>query len=186
MFSHPPGVDFVQQLRQPSIWTAVLNAGVSLNAAELREASEDAVVQALNIDFTSLFITPPRAISLNASVHRDNDRSLMGPSAIAVREFIERLGLAIDSGWRGMPDHLAVEFELMSKLAAHEQAVWTVSDSNSANNCRNIQSKFLRTHVHTWVPGLCDQIVVRAETSFYRELALFTTDFIDDEILTLV
>jgi len=95
------------------------------------------------------------------------------------------LGLTLSDNWNQFPDHIAVEFEIMQKLAEKEAEVSALKDNESVKKCRSLSKKFMDDHLLQWVPLLCDEIVEHAKTSFYKGFGIILKAFIiyDSEIM---
>jgi TorA maturation chaperone TorD len=105
----------------------------------------------------------------------------MGEATAEVQGFLESLGLHVSEQWRGLPDHVSVELEVLQRLIEHEALAERALDDATATRCRTLRHEFLNRHVLRWVPGVCDDIAARAGTSFYRELALLTGEMLANE-----
>ncbi len=142
-------------------------------------------VEELALDYTSLFVTPGRRISLNESIYHHEAGQFLGKSAVEVKDFLESLGMTIDCEWRGLADHISIEFEIMRKLAECESRALEEADRTISQKSHVLQVDFFGSHISTWVPRICDRIMTRAESSFYKELAILTKVFIDCECQSL-
>ena len=85
-------------------------------------------------------------------------------TADEVAGFYARAGLTIDEQFNLIPDHLHLELLFMSYLIE--------------TNRYDLQKIFLEEHLMNWVPHYCDELIKMAQTSFYREIAEITRDFL--------
>lgn len=81
-----------------------------------------------------------------------------------VAAFYANAGLTFDDESIVMPDHLSLELLFMSYLI----------DSGRIA----LQKIFLEQHLLNWVPYYCGEVGKRARSSFYREIASITDDFV--------
>ncbi len=120
--------------------------------------SEDEVLA----DFNGLFLIPAGKVPPVESVYAEGDNI-----AESVQAFYYRSGLTLEEEYELVPDHLSLEFLFMSFLI----------DGNN----HELQEKFLEEHLANWVPYYCEEVIRRARTVFYREVAEITRDFIENE-----
>jgi TorA maturation chaperone TorD len=181
LFECEPTREFVDLLRERSVRDLLREAGMDDVIEETMRGSEDDVVAVLAADYATLFVSPPQRVPLNESVHDPRDTQLMGEATAEVRGVIESLGLHVAEQWRGLPDHVSVELEVLRRLIEHEALAERAHDDATVARCRTLRHEFLDHHVLRWVPGVCDDIAARAGTSFYRELALLTREMLANE-----
>jgi TorA maturation chaperone TorD len=98
-----------------------------------------------------------------------------------VKKFIETTGLGYSDDFKGMPDHITVEFEFMQQLTLGEEQAWTEEDTDKATSFRNVEKKFLEEHLIRWVPSFCEKVIQEAELPFYQAMAALTRSFIEFE-----
>jgi len=182
LYRREPNRDLISELRRPDVYRQLVGAGMELDADELLAPAIEQVVTRLGEDYAALFIAPGTRIPLNESVHREGEGSFMGNSTIHVRRFIRSLGMNIDARWTEFADHLAIEFEIMQRLADAEADGCERKDADLAADCAARQRTLLDEHISQWVPGLCDAIERGAGSTFYRELARLTRSFVEREI----
>jgi len=85
-----------------------------------------------------------------------------------LRKDLASLGLVRDEAVLETEDHLSCLFEVMRYLIAGD-------DMGVTNLSR--QREFFATHVHSWVPTLCDTLAAHPVARFYAVLAGFTRAF---------
>ncbi|UCH93166.1 MAG: molecular chaperone TorD family protein [Candidatus Aminicenantes bacterium] len=182
LYSREPDVNLLSCLREQNLLDHLIEAGMTLNKQEFTTAPVEEVRENLAIDYTSLFIASTgKRIPLNESIHHQQEGHFWGHSTVEVNDFIRFLGMTIDNDWTGFPDHIAVEFEVMKKLVESEQVALEQNNQDRAKKCRKLQREFLDGHISHWVPQVCERIIHQAQTSFYKELAALTKDFIEHE-----
>jgi DMSO reductase family type II enzyme chaperone len=77
------------------------------------------------------------------------------------------------------PDHLGMELEFMSVLAAKEAyALEHQADDDQRTLCRDAQKKFLREHLARWAPAFARRLTRAATDNTLAALAGFLRDFI--------
>lgn len=125
----------------------------------------------LSSDYTRLFIGPYKLLAPAwESVYRSADRLVCQQSLLEVKELYREAGLVLNTG-NFLDDHIGIELEFMSYLYK--------------NNINELKEKFIREHLIKWVPLFCNDIIKHAQTSFYKDLALFTKDIIDNSLFRL-
>jgi TorA maturation chaperone TorD len=185
LYRREPNVELVDFLRKQGTFVSLSRTNVSLDEREQYRVSSKETAEKLAVDYTSLFVVPGTRIPLNESIQCNDDGLFLGKSAGKMKSFLKSLGIKVDSDWKGFSDHISVEFEVMRKTAADEGAAMEENDSRRAEKYRMLQVDFLNSHISRWVPQICDQIIARANTSFYRELATLTKAFIQHESTSL-
>jgi TorA maturation chaperone TorD len=87
------------------------------------------------------------------------------------------LGLASDAGER--IDHISIQLEFMSVLAAKEAyAMEHQFDAEQLDLLRDAQKKFLREHLGRWTPAFTRRLAKLAEGTPLATLARFTGEFV--------
>lgn len=188
VFRTEPTVALIEHMQSPGFSEALSGLELTLGD-EFHAASSDQLVEDLALEYTRLFIGPGPHLSPHESLHVEAgnpaDNSLWGPQTVEVKRFIEATGLRYEDGFTGLPDHISAEFELMQKLAERESRAWTEGEEEDAEQCRDVQKRFLADHLVRWVPGFCDKVVDQASSSFYREMASLAKAFLQFEQTTL-
>ncbi len=180
VFQHEVTAETLARIREPDFRAALEAAGA--NIAEELPGSEDELLEDLAIEYTRLFIGPGRHVSPHASVHLGGEEgSLWGGSTVAVKRYIESLGFEFEPRYRGLPDHVGVELELMERLARAEAEAWREGDGDAAVRCLEVQQTFLEQHMMKWLPGFCKKVADAASLAFYREMAELTAAFVGSE-----
>ncbi len=147
------------------------------------------LLEELAVEYTWLFLGPGRHVSPHESVHHSRDDgqwgSLWGKSTVEVKKLIESTGLDYQDAYKGMPDHISVEFEFMQQIILREEKAWEEADNKTASDCRQLEKKFIEEHLARWISTFCDKVIGEAELPFYREMAALTRKFIEFEKETI-
>ncbi len=141
----------------------------------------EAVTERLSEQYAQIFVGPGPHVSPYASVHVSHEARLWGDSTVWVKRFVETTGLSFKSSWGSIPDHIAIELELMQRLTAHEAQLWgqiASAHSNEKKNadkrlsrCLQAQENFLRDHLCKWVPQFCKRVLETSTSFFYQKMA---------------
>lgn len=153
----------------------------------------DAVTKRLGEQYTQTFAGPGHHVSLYASVHHSGEGQLWGDSTVWVKRFIETTGLSFRNNWDSIPDHIAIELELMQRLAAYEAELWVQLTSAPADEdkqnlirrlqqCLQVQELFLREHLCKWVPQFYKRVLEICPSAFYREVAGLTNAIVLSDV----
>jgi TorA maturation chaperone TorD len=97
------------------------------------------------------------------------------------KEVYRGTGLSYNEEFKGLPDHISVEFEFMQQLTLREEKAWK-EDPSQAQACRQVEKRFIEEHLICWVPSFCEQVLQEAELPFYRAMAALTRSFIEFEM----
>lgn len=177
-----PGV--LKHIKQPVFLKTLSDLGVQLEG-EFLDKPEDELIEDLAVEYARLFLGPGNHISPHESVHHERDDgawgSLWGASTVEVKNFIETAGVEYGKDYKGLPDHISVEFEFMRKVISKEGEALAEGNSDGALYCRKIEQKFMEEHLIKWVPKFCDMVMDWTDNPFYRGMAALTKDFIDEE-----
>lgn len=176
--------DLLCQVKDPRFLGVFTDLGVEGIEAFL-QSSEEKLIEDLTVEYARLFLGPGKHISPHESVHHQREDgdwgTLWGATTVEVKKFIEATGLEYEPDYKGMPDHVSVEFEFMAALARREAQAWAESDEAIAMSCVAMQKKFLEEHLIQWIPDFCEKVIQLAELPFYHAVAELTRSFIEFE-----
>lgn len=151
-------------------------------AKELPEKSD---LKQFKIDFSKLFVGPYKLLaSPYGSTYLEGGDVLMGDSTMDVKNRYENEGLFMDI--KEAPDHIAIELEFMYFLILKEIEAKKTPDQEKADYYLEKQLSFLETHIGRWIPEFTDNVIVNAQTEFYKNLARITKAFIKKDVKSLV
>ncbi len=186
VFRGPPSPQVVEQLRSPELASALSGDGFDL--AEALAGELEVVTDRLAQQYTRTFIGPGPHVSPYGSVHHDDEGQLWGDSTVRVKRFIEAIGLSLENDWDGIPDHIAIELELMQRLTDHEAELWarraaaTERDKDDVNKrlhqCLEAEQEFIVGYLSVWVSRFADHVSSRSTSRFYREMAKLTKSIV--------
>ncbi len=175
--------EVVAQFRSPSLSKSL--GQFDSNVAQELAGDLESVAEHLRGRYTQTFIGPGPHVSLYASVHVSDERRLWGDSTIWVKKFIETTGLSISNDWDSIPDHIAIELELMQRLTDYEAKLWgsyllpeTENTDKQLSQCLRVQEQFLREHLCAWIPQFCERVLQSSTSPFYREMAALTKSLV--------
>ncbi|UCE49849.1 MAG: molecular chaperone TorD family protein [Phycisphaerales bacterium] len=137
-------------------------------------------LEALKIDFASLFVGPYELLAPPyGSVYLEDDR-VMGDSTIDVGNCYASEGLDITI--KDAPDHIAVELEFMHYLAVRQMEATRRANLQAIQRYQQKQYSFLQTHLARWLPEFADNVRENARTAFYKHLAQITAVFVREDL----
>ena len=190
LFRTTPSAELILQLRTPPLADALHHLGY--DAAKDLAGPLEVVTDRLREEYTRIFIGPGNHVSLYASVHHGEEGGLWGDSTVRVKRFVEMTGLSFEGNSDSIPDHLAVELELMQRLAAHEAELWSQKaaapeqdDRRRAGQlarCLEAEEEFPLDHLCKWIPRFCDGVSERSILPFYREVAGLTKSLVLSDV----
>ena len=177
--------DLLQQIKTPQFLGALSVLEVE-GIDGLMQKPEAELLEDLAVEYTRLFLGPGKHISPHESVHHQREDGqwgkLWGASTVEVKKFIEATGLSYTDDYKGMPDHISVEFEFMQQLILAEEQAWKEADADKAASCRQVEKKFIEEHLINWIPAFCEMVIQEAELPFYQAVAALTRSFIEFEM----
>ncbi len=193
VFRGPPTSQVLSELRAKPLAEVLTELGCEINkylAGELADVKER-----LAEEYTSTFVGPGPHVSPYASVYHDGEGQLWGDSTVQVRRFIEATGLSLEDNWESIPDHIAIELELMQRLCAHEaqleSSFASVAPASRENiskqlrQCLEVEEKFLLDHLHVWLGPFCKRVLETSSSFFYREIAKLAESVVLSDIKVL-
>lgn len=182
LYRQEPTRDLLKRVRGPQFLEVLSQWGGELDD-DFMTRPEDDLLEEMAVEYTRLFLGPGKHISPHESVHHEREDGqwgqLWGASTVEVRKFIEGTGLRYETEYRGLPDHISVELELLEALTRREEEAWAKDDEEGAGRCLDMERRFLDEHLIRWVVPFCDKVIAAAELSFYRTLASLTKKFIE-------
>lgn len=179
VFRDAPTHDFVEHLRTAPLADVLSRLGY--DATQNFAGDLDAVIERLREEYTRLFIGPGPHVSLYASAHYPDEGQLWGDSTMRVKRFIEATGLSFNDNWDSIPDHIAIELELMRKLCEREAEAWLASNISDACLAVNLEKRFLEDHLSEWIPRFLEKVLAAEPNSFYRKMCELTKGFVCSE-----
>ncbi len=176
--------DLFQQIKDPRFMGVFSDLGSEKMGLFFQKPDKE-LLEELAVEYAWLFLGPGKHVSPHESVHHQRDDgqsgSLWGKSTVEVKKLIESTGLDYKDTYKGMPDHISVEFEFMQQVILREEKAWEEADTETASACRRLEKKFIEEHLVRWIPTFCDKVIGEAELPFYREMAALTRKFIEFE-----
>lgn len=150
-----------------------------------------AELELIKQDFNDLFMVPgEKYVAPYESVYVEELRLdgsfgkklLMGPSAVDVKKFYEKAGFKLSEKNIELPDFAGVEIQFVTNLLKEERIHSENGEVREALTLSKIRQGFLRLHLGRWVEPLCDEIFKRAESDFYKGIALFAKKIVLQDI----
>ncbi len=175
VFATEPSSALLAYLQTPAVLESFKVAGVCIEKKEL-DVSELSKLQA---DYTQLFIGPKKHIALNEAIYIEQTPQFWGEATVQLNKLIKYLGLELDEHWTRMPDHIAIEFELMQKLLEAKIKAVDSNDQSSVEQCTKAINNLFKDHIIKWVPQVCTQVIDRAQTNTYKAIGTWTKMFIE-------
>lgn len=161
-------------------------AGKEEMLRSLTRAAQDAEYYSkIQLDYDALFIVPgPKLIFPYESCYtqHNNDGSfgrLWQKPAQDMESILKEWDIQFAEGWDLIPDHIAVELFFMGHLCR-----LAAKDNSAAENLTKVkewEKRFWESHSMNWVFELLDNMKQKADTDFYRGIALLMNAFLEEE-----
>lgn len=143
----------------------------------LKEAAER-----LNIEMTRLFEGPGLPIAPPYASYYLNDKQLMGPSAVAARQFYLQWRAVPDSEINLPDDHIALELGFLAHLA--QQALLADSEIDKLSLLAASRG-FIQDHLNPWLPSfIAAQTKVEVD-AFFIGLAQLLRETVEADLIWL-
>lgn len=139
--------------------------------------SDEAILLDLNRAYTHLFI-----MTLNPmeSVNR-GEGQLWGDSTVAVQSFMDEAGLAVEGEVSLLPDHIAMELEIMRHLTKTEAVALDSGDLTRAAEVQALQRRFVDEHLRHWALPFFGSVERLTTHPFYAQVAVLARNFLYSE-----
>jgi TorA maturation chaperone TorD len=172
VFREAPSPAFLAKLREPEFSGSLKALNLSLDEV-FEKCSIEQLVEELAVEFTKLFIGPSNHISAHESMHVEarfgEKRSLWGDQTVAVKKFMQAVGLGVDDSFGGMPDHISAELEFMQRLLIKECDAWINGEDELGRNILNIEKRFYEEHLSKWVSAFCDTVLELTDHAYFTQ-----------------
>ncbi|WP_417167211.1 TorD/DmsD family molecular chaperone [Senegalimassilia anaerobia] len=136
------------------------------------DAARSEVVQRVSVEFTKLFVGPPKpAAAPWESANGPVDSHVgFGEATFAMRERLRALGLELCNENNQYEDHVGIELLYLSELCrrASEEASGAACDA-AAPDAEEIAS-FIREHPLAWVPRLREKVAASQPEGYFIRL----------------
>jgi len=135
----------------------------------------------LAVEYAKLFVGPNEMMAPPyGSMYLDGKKTIMGDSTMEVVRMYQEEGLARDSEFKDLPDHIAVELEFMYYLTFKGMKSREQADDMNFRGFAAKQEIFLSKFLRSWAPQFCDRIKLGTDNNFYTYLADCLYVFIKD------
>ncbi|MEA4900728.1 molecular chaperone TorD family protein [Desulfitobacterium sp.] len=126
-------------------------------------------------DYTRLFIGPHKIPAPPwESVYLGEERLIFQEVTLNVRQTYLKYGIAPRHLGQEADDHLGYELDFMYQLCQ-----LSLENTERVRSIIKDQKDFLENHIFKWVPLICRDILVHAETDFYKGMSLCLEGFIE-------
>lgn len=95
--------------------------------------------------------------------------------------FYRAFGVELSRDIHERMDHLSVELEFMHFLAYKESYARCHDGAERTQIVVDAQKKFVKDHIGRWVPLFARMLAKKADSGFFKDLAEFSSDWIDFE-----
>ncbi len=188
VFREAPSEALLSKLEGPEFSGALHALNLSLDEV-FASAPRTQLVEDLNLEYTRLFFGPGSYLSPHESMHVETrfseSNAFWGAQTVAVKKFMEAVGLKTGDSFTGMPDHISAEFEFMQRLLLKEVEAWAKEDHGLGTNILKIEKRFYEEHLSRWVPTFCDKVIDESGHPFCKQFCEVTKGFMDFEKETL-
>lgn len=125
--------------------------------------------------YSRLFLTPPFPAPLNAGIHLDG--GLMGRTTMELERIYQSHGLARDTEFRDLPDHLALQLQFLGFLHA-TLAEGRSEDSRPAETGKALIERFLLSWMPAWLEQLREATTELPNAEAYHQLGRVTHELL--------
>lgn len=166
-----PNQAFIDALYQDTLfdeWPVELSNDKVNQGLERLHATPE--LSALNDDYAQLFVGPNALTAAPwGSVYLTEEQITCGKSTLAIRDFYQAHGIAIDTGEREPEDHIGIIFSFIAYLTDNALDAQVVEATH--NDSLQALQTFLTDHVLPWAPRFCLTMRDAAQTPFYQGIS---------------
>ena len=143
-------------------WTHENNAGLS-----------DKSFDGLRADNMRLFVGVGQVLAAPwESVYFNDGRMVFQEQTLQVRDWFRRFGVETEKLHKEPDDHIGLELSFLAHLATLGLQAIEAKDDNKFEEIVEAQRRFIVEHPLKWVPVWCKLVEEKANTDFYRGLAM--------------
>lgn len=179
LFLQEATAGFLERLRDDAAFAdgPLGDYAASLNGVDAEQARIEAAA-----DYAALFLgMSAQPVPPYESVYTSELQLLMQEARDKAVEAYRANGFTAAVDFSLPEDHAGVELQFMARLCRAELAALDAGDEAEAGQLADAQAAFLREHLLSWMPQLCDDVEKRAKTGLYRGLAQMTRQFLEFE-----
>jgi len=172
-------------------WPEILNrncpeAGAALRRVRERLLSSDpsrsASIETAQADFARLFGHAVKGECPLYELEYGAGEIFQRVARLAdLKGFYSAFGLELQDRLRERADHVSVELEFMSVMAAKEGYAEQQQEAEGLNTVRESAGRFLEAHLAGWLPSLARRVVEADPVGFYGRLGDFAAKFMHSE-----
>ena len=130
-------------------------------------------IKDIQVDYTRLFTGMLKVpVAPWESIYFNEEHLLFQEQTLDVRSWYGRFGLELEKKHKEPDDHIGLELSFVGHLAQKALLALESGDENAFNQILDAKQDFLSQHPLVWIPTWCDQIIIHANTDFYRGLAM--------------
>jgi len=175
-----------ETLSKLTVLETALNSMGGESAQHVANLPHQTDLAELKIDHARLFVGPFQLLAPPyGSVYLNGkSRTVMADSTVDAQARYSEAGLST-ARFKDAPDHIVFELEFMYYLIFKEIEAVANSDLAAAWGSVEKQETFLQDHLSAWIAPFADAVSKNASTSFYRDLALATRAFVQQDFKRL-
>ena len=146
-----------------------------------RDGIDDQGLKDIKIDYTRLF-TGMRKLPVVPweSVYFSEERMVFQERTLSVRSWYRRYGLESVDLYKEPDDHIGLEISFVGHLAGLALTSLNQENPEEFESILDGQCEFLSKHLLLWGHLWCSQMIMHAQTSFYRGIAYLTQGMLDE------
>jgi len=140
----------------------------------------------LHIEYTRLFVGPQHLPAPPyESVYRNPERLMMQDETIDVRAIYSRNGFRVARIGQEPDDTIGIELEFMCAMSKSSTDAFAAKDNPKLLQLVSTQKQFCDDHLFKWVPKFCKDILDNSTSEFWKSVATFTSNFLEEDFATL-
>lgn len=176
LFLKEVDLDLLNQLRSDEMDPILKSAGVYLS-----EESEggDELVEALSVEYTSLFIAPGSMPPYQSVAESGR---FLSDASDRVELFYQKCGYDYRKEFPNLfPDHIGLELSFIASLLEEEIKAIKENNAQRARDLESSRKEFFEKHLGSWYSSYFDQLQSGIQHPFYQTVVEFARAFLDEE-----
>ncbi len=179
-FYYPPDSDTLLKLPPLQVTLGSLCPPAQPAIANMQSEQN---LESLQIDFSGLFVGPFKLLAPPyGSIYLEGKREVMGDSTLDTLKRYRAAGLELSGDVKEAPDHIAFELEFVYYLTFKMLQAVDGANTTDAINYLEQMKGFLTKHPGRWVGQFTEVVQQNADTNFYRNLAVATQLFVQQDL----
>ena len=176
LFLREADQELINQLSSDEMLPILKSVGVCLPEDSV---SDDELIEALSVEYTSLFIAPGSMPPYQSVAESGR---YLSEASDRVELFYQKCGYDYRKEYPNLfPDHIGIELSFIASLIEAEIKAIKENDIQRVTDLRFSRKEFFEKHLGSWYLSYFDQLQSGIKHPFYQAVVEFARAFLDEE-----